>query len=140
MPSKLTLIHPGGVLLADFLEPFALSHYRLARDISVAPRRINEIVHGTRAITADTALRLGRYYGASGAHRRGGRGGQGTGARGEPEGVGASGQGVALMPVGVSWWSADREGCHAGAAAFFTAGCVLYESTHLPPPGSPMSM
>jgi len=65
MATKLTPIHPGEVLLADFLEPFELSQYRLARDISVAPRRINEIVHGTRAVTADTALRLGRYFGTS---------------------------------------------------------------------------
>jgi antitoxin HigA-1 len=62
---KLAPIHPGEVLLADFLEPFGLSQYRLAQDISVPPRRINEIVHGTRAVTADTALRLGRYFGTS---------------------------------------------------------------------------
>lgn len=62
---KLTPIHQGEVLLADFLEPFGLSQYRQARDISVAPRRINEIVHGTRAVTADTALRLWRYVGTS---------------------------------------------------------------------------
>jgi addiction module HigA family antidote len=58
-------IHPGEVLLADFLEPLGLSQYRLAQDISVPPRRINEIVHGKRAITADTALRLARYFGIS---------------------------------------------------------------------------
>ena len=58
-------IHPGEVLLADFLEPLALSQYRLAHDVSVPPRRINEIVHGTRAITADTALRLARYFGTT---------------------------------------------------------------------------
>jgi addiction module HigA family antidote len=58
-------IHPGEVLLADFLEPLGLSQYRLAQDISVPPRRINEIVHGKRAITADTALRLARYFGTS---------------------------------------------------------------------------
>lgn len=62
---KLPPIHPGEVLLDDFLEPLDLSQYRLARDISVPPRRINEIVHGTRAITADTALRLARYFGTS---------------------------------------------------------------------------
>ena len=62
---KLPPIHPGEVLLADFLEPLALSQYRLAHDISVPPRRINEIVHGTRAITADTALRLARYFGTT---------------------------------------------------------------------------
>jgi addiction module HigA family antidote len=63
--SKLAPIHPGEVLLADFLEPLELTQYRLAQDISVPPRRINEIVHGVRAITADTALRLGRYFGTS---------------------------------------------------------------------------
>ena len=52
-------------MLADFLEPLALSQYRLAHDVSVPPRRINEIVHGTRAITADTALRLARYFGTT---------------------------------------------------------------------------
>jgi antitoxin HigA-1 len=62
---KLVPIHPGEVLLADFLEPLELSQYRLAQDISVPPRRINEIVHGVRAITADTALRLARYFGTS---------------------------------------------------------------------------
>ncbi len=62
---KLPPIHPGEVLLADFLEPLALSQYRLAQDMSVPPRRINEIVHGTRAITADTALRLARYFGTT---------------------------------------------------------------------------
>ena len=63
--TKLAPIQPGEVLLADFLEPLALSQYRLAQDVSVSPRRINEIVHGTRAITADTALRLARYFGTS---------------------------------------------------------------------------
>lgn len=63
--SKVAPIHPGEVLLADFLEPLALSQYRLAHDMSVPPRRINEIVHGTRAITADTALRLARFFGTS---------------------------------------------------------------------------
>jgi addiction module HigA family antidote len=62
---KLNPIHPGEVLLADFLEPFGLSQYRLAHDISVPPRRINEIVHGKRGITADTALRLARYFGTT---------------------------------------------------------------------------
>jgi addiction module HigA family antidote len=62
---KLAPIHPGEILLEEFLEPFDLSQYRLARDISVPPRRINEIVHGTRSITADTALRLARYFGTS---------------------------------------------------------------------------
>ena len=63
--AKLAPIHPGEVLLADFLEPLALSQYRLAHDVSVPPRRINEIVHGMRAITADTALRLARYFGTT---------------------------------------------------------------------------
>jgi antitoxin HigA-1 len=62
---KLPPIHPGELLLADFLEPLGLSQYRLAQDISVPPRRINEIVHGIRAISADTALRLARYFGTS---------------------------------------------------------------------------
>ena len=63
--TKLAPIHPGEVLFADFLEPLSLSQYRLAHDVSVPPRRINEIVHGTRAITADTALRLARYFGTT---------------------------------------------------------------------------
>lgn len=56
-------VHPGEVLLKDFMEPLKLSQYALARAIGVPPRRINEIVHGKRAITADTALRLGRFFG-----------------------------------------------------------------------------
>ena len=56
-------VHPGEVLLEDFLEPMGISQYRLAKSINVAPRRINEIVHGKRAITADTALRLGLFFG-----------------------------------------------------------------------------
>ena len=62
---RLDPIHPGEVLLTDFLEALGLSQYRLARDLSVPPRRINEIVHGKRAITADTALRLARYFGTT---------------------------------------------------------------------------
>ncbi|MEO5588648.1 MAG: HigA family addiction module antitoxin [Gemmatimonadaceae bacterium] len=62
---KLAPIHPGEVLLHEFLEPMAISQYRVAKDISVPARRINEIVHGTRRITADTALRLSRYFGTS---------------------------------------------------------------------------
>jgi len=62
---KLPPIHPGEILLEEFLKPLDISQYRLAKDISVPPRRINEIVHGKRAITADTALRLGRYFGTS---------------------------------------------------------------------------
>jgi len=65
MAKKLAPIHPGEVLLADFLEPLGLSQYRLAQDLSVPPRRINEIVHGKRAVSADTALRLARYFGTS---------------------------------------------------------------------------
>ena len=65
MSKKLDPIHPGEVLLADFLEPLGLSQYRLAHGISVPPRRINEIVHGKRAVSADTALRLARYFGTS---------------------------------------------------------------------------
>lgn len=55
-------IHPGEILFAEFLEPLGISQYRLAKDIGVTPRRINEIVHGRRTITVDTALRLGRYF------------------------------------------------------------------------------
>ncbi len=62
---KLVPIHPGEILLEEFLNPMDISQYRLAKDISVPPRRINEIVHGNRSITADTALRLGRYFGLS---------------------------------------------------------------------------
>jgi addiction module HigA family antidote len=56
-------IHPGEILTTEFLGPLGVSQYRLAKDIGVTPRRINEIVHGRRAITADTALRLGRFFG-----------------------------------------------------------------------------
>jgi len=59
---KLKPIHPGEVLNAEFLAPLKISQYRLAKDIIVPPRRINEIVHGQRAISADTALRLARYF------------------------------------------------------------------------------
>jgi addiction module HigA family antidote len=62
---KLPPVHPGEILLEDFLRPLEISQYRLSKDISVPPRRINEIVHGTRSITADTALRLARYFGTS---------------------------------------------------------------------------
>ena len=62
---KLAPIHPGEILMEEFLEPMGISQYRLAKDISVPPRRINEIVHGKRSITADTALRLGRFFGMS---------------------------------------------------------------------------
>jgi len=58
-------IHPGEILVEEFLKPYALSQYRLAKDVCVPPRRINEIVHGLRSISADTALRLARYFGTS---------------------------------------------------------------------------
>src|SRR3972149_5803156 len=56
-------IHPGEILLEEFLRPMEISQYRLAKDISVPQRRISEITQGKRSITADTALRLGRYFG-----------------------------------------------------------------------------
>ena len=62
---KLPPIHPGEILREEFLEPMGISQYKLAKDISVPPRRINEIVHGKRSITADTALRLGRFFNMS---------------------------------------------------------------------------
>jgi len=62
---KLDPIHPGEILLEEFLNPMGISQYRLAKDISVPPRRINEIVHGKRGVSADTALRLERYFGLS---------------------------------------------------------------------------
>ena len=62
---KMAPIHPGEILLEEFLKPMGISQYRLAQDISVPPRRINEIIHCVRAITADTALRLGKYFGIS---------------------------------------------------------------------------
>lgn len=66
MPSKkLPPIHPGEVLLEEFLKPLEISQYRLAKEVSVPPRRINEIVHGKRGISADTALRLARYFGTT---------------------------------------------------------------------------
>ncbi len=65
MANKLPPIHPGEILLEEFLEPMEISQYKLAKDISVPPRRINEIVLGKRAITPDTALRLSRYFGLS---------------------------------------------------------------------------
>jgi addiction module HigA family antidote len=63
--NKIPPVHPGEILMEEFLTPMGISQYRLSRDISVPPRRINEIVHGTRRVTADTALRLGRYFGVS---------------------------------------------------------------------------
>ena len=58
-------IHPGEILFEEFLKPLGISQYRLAKDINVPARRINEIVHGTRSISADTALRLSRYFNLS---------------------------------------------------------------------------
>jgi addiction module HigA family antidote len=58
-------VHPGEILLEEFLKPFEVSQYRLAKEISVPARRVNEIVHGQRRISADTALRLARYFGTS---------------------------------------------------------------------------
>jgi addiction module HigA family antidote len=62
---RLPPIHPGEVLLEDFMKPLGLSQYRVAKDIGVSPIRISQIVHGKRAITADTAMRLARYFGTS---------------------------------------------------------------------------
>jgi addiction module HigA family antidote len=63
MPTrKLAPVHPGEILLLEFLQPLGLSQYRLAKDINVPPRRINEIVKGSRSITANTAPRLARYF------------------------------------------------------------------------------
>lgn len=62
---KLAPVHPGEILLLEFLEPLSISQYRLAKDINVPPRRINEIVKGMRAITANTSLRLARYFGTT---------------------------------------------------------------------------
>jgi addiction module HigA family antidote len=58
-------VHPGEVLFEEFLKPMNISQNQLGRDLRVSPRRINEIIHGKRSITADTALRLGRYFGNS---------------------------------------------------------------------------
>ena len=63
--AKLKPIHPGEILAKEFLDPMAVTQYRLTTDIGVPPRRINEIVHGLRGVTADTALRLGHYFGTS---------------------------------------------------------------------------
>lgn len=65
MVKRLAPVHPGEVLFEEFLEPLDLSQYRLAKEIRVPTRRINEIVHGARAVSADTALRLARYFGTS---------------------------------------------------------------------------
>lgn len=65
MGDKIAPIHPGEILMEEFLQPLGVTQNRLAVSIDVPPRRINEIVHGTRRITADTALRLGRFFGTS---------------------------------------------------------------------------
>jgi addiction module HigA family antidote len=62
---KLAPVHPGEILLEEFLKPLGISQNRLGRDLGVSPRRINEIIHGKRIITADTALRLSRFFGTS---------------------------------------------------------------------------
>ena len=66
-PELLEPVHPGEVLLEDFMKPLGLSQYRVAQDIRVPPLRISEIVRGKRAVTADTAMRLARYFGTSSA-------------------------------------------------------------------------
>jgi len=63
--NKIPPIHPGEILKEEFLDPIGISQYRISKDINVPPRRINEIVHCKRSISADTALRLGRYFGVS---------------------------------------------------------------------------
>ena len=65
MNKKDTPIHPGEILLEEFLKPMSISQYQLAKDVSVSARRINDIVHGKRSISADTAIRLSRYFGLS---------------------------------------------------------------------------
>jgi addiction module HigA family antidote len=65
MSEKFAPVHPGEILLEEFLKPMGLSQYALAKDINVPARRINEIVHGDRSISADTALRLSRFFGMS---------------------------------------------------------------------------
>lgn len=62
---KMLPVHPGEILLEDFMKPLGITQYRLAKELHVYPRRVNEIVHGKRAITADTALRLARFLGTS---------------------------------------------------------------------------
>ncbi len=65
MVKRLPLVHPGEVLLKDFLEPLEITRYRLAKDLGVDPRRIHAIVEGQRAVTAETALMLAKYFGTS---------------------------------------------------------------------------
>jgi len=67
MDTRLSPIHPGEVLLEDFMKPLGISQYRLAKDVGVSPIRISQIIRGERSITVDTAMRLGRYFGTSAA-------------------------------------------------------------------------
>jgi addiction module HigA family antidote len=67
MDTQLSSIHPGEVLLEDFMKPLGISQYRLAKDINVSPIRISQIIRGERSITVDTAMRLARYFGTSAA-------------------------------------------------------------------------
>ena len=67
MDKSLSPIHPGEILLEDFMKPLGLTQYRLAQDIGVTPIRISQIVNGERSITVDTAMRLARYFGTSAA-------------------------------------------------------------------------
>jgi addiction module HigA family antidote len=62
---RLPPLHPGEILLEEYLKPMGISQFRLARSLSVPPRRINEIVHGKRGVSADTGLRLARFFGTS---------------------------------------------------------------------------
>lgn len=62
---KMPPVHPGEILLEDFMKPLGITQYRLAKEMNIYPRRVNEIVHGKRAITANTALRLARFFGTS---------------------------------------------------------------------------
>lgn len=65
LEEKMPPVHPGEILLEDFMKPLGITQYRLAKELHVYPRRVNEIMHGKRAITADTALRLARFLGTS---------------------------------------------------------------------------
>jgi addiction module HigA family antidote len=65
MSKRLTPLHPGEILRTEFLEPLGLSQYRVAKEMRVPPRRINEIVHGQRSVTADTALRMAELFGTT---------------------------------------------------------------------------
>jgi addiction module HigA family antidote len=65
MAKKLPPVHPGEILYEEFMKPLDITQNRLGRDLGVSPRRINEIVHGKRAVTADSALRLGQYFNTS---------------------------------------------------------------------------